>query len=297
MIKSSTLSYQSAGVFPVKLLMNKEWVESGKLRPLHLQIYPTNRCNANCPFCSCADRDRTQELPWEFLKREICKFAVLGGQAVTLTGGGEPLLYPQIEELLDLLFSFNIKIGMMTNGILLDSVENIGKLTWCRISAHNNFNRDIIDKFDVDWSLSYVWDGDKEKVQELVEFVNSNERITHLRIVNNINNPEVIPKFDNDEKVVYQNRENFDSGAEKCWMGIVKPLLNADGFYYPCCGVQYATEVLKQVPVEMKIGNSIEDIFNNQKPFDGSVCEKCYYKNYNDIFNMAKSDIKHLEFI
>jgi MoaA/NifB/PqqE/SkfB family radical SAM enzyme len=293
------LSYQSSGVFPAKLMASRAWIVDGQLRPIHLQIYPTNQCNANCSFCSCKNRDRNQSIPWTFLKEEIHAFAELGGQAVTLTGGGEPLMYPSIEELINLLDTLGIKIGMATNGILLDRIQNIGKLTWCRISANDmRFSRDVIDKFDIDWAFSYVWDGNYEKVRELINFTNSKERVTHFRIVNDINNPDAIPKFGDDSKVLYQNREEFTQGAKCCLIGLVKPVLNADGFYYPCCGVQYATAAVKHMPVDMIIGKSIKDLLYSQKAFDGSVCKKCYYNNYNELFNIASSSsLRHKEFV
>ncbi|MCX6113150.1 MAG: radical SAM protein [Proteobacteria bacterium] len=297
MTKSNPLSYQSAGVLPAKLVINQEWNYKNKLRPIHLQIYPTNKCNANCSFCSCAGRDKSQELDWGFLKKEIVTFAVLGGKAITLTGGGEPLMYEKISELIEFISSINIKVGLVTNGRLLGKTQNLDKLTWCRISSNDNFDRDIVNKIDIDWSLSYVWDGNSIKVKSLIGFSNENPNVSHFRIVNDINNPQDIPKFDNDEKVIYQAREGYDTGSKRCWMGIVKPVLNADGLYYPCCGVQYATNTSKQMPPEMVIGKTIKEVFDKQKPFDGSVCKKCYYKNYNDVFDLAKSDVKHLEFI
>lgn len=293
------LSYQSSGVFPAKLLASRGWLINGQLRPVHLQIYPTNQCNANCSFCSCKNRDKNQSIPWEILKKEVCAFAELGGQAVTLTGGGEPLMYTQIEELLDLLYTLGIKIGMATNGILLDRVKNIDKLTWCRISANDmRFNKDVIDKVDIDWAFSYVWNGDYARVQEIIDITNNKDRVTHFRIVNDINNPDSIPKFKNDNKVLYQNREAFTHGSRRCLIGLVKPVLNADGFYYPCCGVQYATDAVKHMPVDMIMGKSIKELFNGQRPFDGSVCKKCYYNNYNELFNIASSTtLQHKEFV
>jgi len=50
-------SYTAADAFPIKVLKNSI-LQNGKIKPFHIQLYPTNVCNLNCSFCSCANRNR-----------------------------------------------------------------------------------------------------------------------------------------------------------------------------------------------------------------------------------------------
>ena len=292
------LSYQSANSFPIKLVKNINWYR-GRIIPIHLQFNPTNKCNMNCSFCSCADRDISEEILLETAKHHFQVFKDLGGEAITITGGGEPTLHPDIEEMIDFLNNLDIKIGLVTNGAYLDCISNLDKLTWCRVSVNNGFDdkiKDVINLIPIDWALSYVMTDDYEKVQKLIDFVNINH-LTHIRLVSDIFEPKPIPKFERDEKVIYQDRTYYTRGG-KCYMGLIKPYLNTDGKYYTCCGVQYALpNKPRKMVEELCLGDDLEKIINEQKIFDGSICDKCYYSQYNDFIDLMLKNYKHLEFV
>ena len=68
--------------YPKKLVINKNALKAimdNKLYPIHPQIYPTNRCNLNCSFCSCSDRDKSKELDLEVIKKFILKYLNYSG--------------------------------------------------------------------------------------------------------------------------------------------------------------------------------------------------------------------------
>ena len=92
-------SYSSASVFPIKLLHN-EIIKDGKIIPIHVQLIPTNKCNLNCKFCSCGDRRKDLELTLEECKKVIDIVSKRGTKSITITGGGEPLLHPDINKII-----------------------------------------------------------------------------------------------------------------------------------------------------------------------------------------------------
>lgn len=294
------LSYHSASAVPIKLFFNKDWLENGKIKPTHLQLNLTNKCNLNCAFCSCKDRDKNAMLTFDNLVNKMTDFSSLGGQSVTITGGGEPLLHPDIEAIIDFISDLGIKIGLVTNGIKLHDIKNIDKLTWCRISlSHVNpikFDwKDIINRNHVDWAFSYVFTEDYISLQNTVNEA-KDLNITHFRVVTDINNPHELPQLANDSKVIYQHRTNYTQGSRNCWISLLKPYLDVDGNYYPCCSVQYQGYGAC-MPKEMCMGDDLKDIIDNQKKFDGSACQKCYYRNYNDLMELMIKKVDHLEFI
>jgi len=313
-------SYVAASELPIKLLCDESIhkdLKNNHIRPIHIQINPTNYCPFNCSFCSCADRNKELELSFNKIISITEKFVKLGAKAFTISGGGEPLTYPYISEYIDYLHCMNIKIGLVTNGILLKDRPFLSKLTWCRISLSDEHDlsdlslEKIIQPHYTDWAFSYVMT-DKfvnENFAKAVEFGNK-YNLTHIRLVENILDKSVydmrpIKQFlkdrgINDDIVIYQGRKNFTRGHKKCLSSLLRPAVDADGNVFPCCGVQYRK---RGSVLDMNLGDSmgidIDDIWANQKYFDGSSCDICYYSDYNDILNMMmdSDDIKHREFV
>ena len=162
-------SFTSASALPLKLmkLATTAVDYEGIIHPLHVQISPTNKCNLFCDFCSCANREVREELSKENMHRLIRDISASGTLAVTITGGGEPLLYQHLNYMVDELFSRGIRIGLVTNGILLGKTDKevLRKLTWCRISVSDDrdveellasVNVAVIKAPKVDWAFSYV---------------------------------------------------------------------------------------------------------------------------------------------
>lgn len=320
-------SYTAADSIPLKMLLDEDLlsniINKRTIPPIHIQLIPTNKCNMDCSFCSCSERTKDQELDFMLLKRivRICKR--LGTKAVTITGGGEPLLYLYFNNMIDFLYDLDIKMGLVTNGLVLHkaNLETLAKLTWCRIS--NGDERRFSDKYkenlttvvkacpNVDWAFSHVVSTtpNLEEITKIVAFANENN-FTHVRLVADLFTPENVDmagikkhlKDNNidDSKVIYQNRKEHTAGGD-CYIGYLKPLIGADANIYWCCGVQYALPVPhKDLPAELCSGPALEManyISESNKPLNGHQCVKCYYMNYNTILKALMSDINHKEFV
>src|SRR4051794_28074935 len=89
--------------------------------PFHLELQPTNRCNARCTFCCTAHFRHSEELPWSYLEKTLREEAARDLHFVRVIGGGEPLLYPQVREMYRVLSELPLKgTDLVTNGILLE---------------------------------------------------------------------------------------------------------------------------------------------------------------------------------
>jgi len=113
--------------------------------PVHVRIKPTNVCNHSCYFCAYRTdavslgqdmvvRDR---IPREKMADIVEDLVAMGVEAVTFSGGGEPLLYPGLAETITTLSEGGIRIGCLTNGSQLrgkvvDAFARHG--TWIRVS-------------------------------------------------------------------------------------------------------------------------------------------------------------------
>ncbi|HEV2096970.1 MAG TPA: radical SAM protein [Chthoniobacterales bacterium] len=96
-------------------------LESGKRlfdrKPLQCSLYVTDRCNLNCGYCTEYDNSRTHPTI-EQLKSWVRKIRDLGTMRIALVGG-EPLLHPQIVELVRYCREVGLATSLTTNGFLL----------------------------------------------------------------------------------------------------------------------------------------------------------------------------------
>jgi len=318
------ISYTAADTIPIKLILDKELLEStrkGIILPVHIQFMPTNKCNLNCPFCSCSMRDKELAMDFEDAKRIIDICAGLGTKAVTITGGGEPLCYPYFDELVNYFISRNIQIGLVTNGLLLHKAkaDTLQKMTWCRISSgddrafsrqySNSLHKAVSMAKNVDWAFSHVASSrpNMETIRRMILFANEHN-FTHIRIVSDLFNPEEIAldaikenlNGIDDSLVIYQGRKEYTTGGD-CYIGYLKPVIAPDLKVYACCGVQYASVIpARDMHMDFSLGNAYdlaEIIGKSRTPFSGEKCAKCYYDNYNQILSSMLKDIRHREFV
>lgn len=322
-MENKITSYTAANSLPIKIFKNETLIHnlcSKYIPPIHVQFIPTNKCNMNCNFCSCRNRNKSDELSLQQIS-QLCKnLKTLGCKSVTITGGGEPLMHPNIQNILELFTNNHIKIGLVTNGLLLNKLTSIDlkKIKWCRISCSDERNFKSLDAIiekavnndnNIDWAFSYVI-GDNfnpDNLNNYIKFANEHN-FTHVRIVSDLCNLSGCPDMEliksqvteNDNKVIYQGRKFFEPGQQNCWISLLKPLIGADGFIYPCCGVQYA-HLIEDLdnPKTMQMGKieNINELYKTQKPFNGSNCYRCYYKNYNDILSQMITPTDHVEFV
>lgn len=114
--------------------------------PVYIRIKPTNKCNHNCSYChyknAYLDLDEfnpADEIPREKMLETIDSMKDLGVKAVTFSGGGEPLLYPHIEETMERVLESGIDLSIITNGSLLSGkkAELLSKAKWVRLSIES----------------------------------------------------------------------------------------------------------------------------------------------------------------
>ncbi len=98
----------------------KNYKELETNRKNTLQIFITNNCNIKCQGCFArnAMKDDSNISIKEY-KKVITTFLKKGGKQINILGG-EPLLYPYLNELLDINRKYKIKTTIYTNGYYLN---------------------------------------------------------------------------------------------------------------------------------------------------------------------------------
>jgi len=115
--------------------------------PLLAHIIPMRRCNLACTYCNEFD-DFSKPVPIDEMYRRIDKLGSLGTAVVTISGG-EPLMHPELDDVIRRIRANGMIAGLITNGYLLvaERIQRLNRagLEWLQISI-DNVNPDDVSK-------------------------------------------------------------------------------------------------------------------------------------------------------
>jgi MoaA/NifB/PqqE/SkfB family radical SAM enzyme len=150
--------------------------------PYMAQIVPMRRCNLACTYCNEYD-DFSDPVPLDEMLRRIDDLGRLGTSVITISGG-EPLLHPELDQIIARIRRTGAIAGMITNGYLLmpDRIERLNKagLDHMQISIDNVMPDDVSKK-----SLKVL----DKKLQMLAEHADFHVNINSV-VGGGIANPE-----------------------------------------------------------------------------------------------------------
>lgn len=306
--------------------------------PIVLHIMPTEICNLRCVFCSVAQRGcegkTYPDLTLDQIKHVVNNLKKNGLKAIILSGGGEPTLYPQINELISFLKSEDLEIGMITNGTLLAthlSDESLNSFTWIRISINTlDYLADInIPKINSDKTtlgFSYIWnpltkDVTIKKIKKKIDDISAFSEVNYVRLLPDCNLEtndlekahEELHKIAQELGSPFFHQYKTHETPPECHLGRVHPVLYTDGFIYPC------DSLVLNSPAEDKkfhqdyslcYWDEVDNFFN--KEFNSSLlntkkCPHCVFArqnllltkliNSNDDLPDVDPTLKHVNFI
>ena len=145
-------------------------------------IIPTRRCNLACAYCNEYD-DFSPPVPTDEMIRRIDRLAYLKTAIVTISGG-EPLVHPEIETIIQRIRQHGMIAGMITNGYLL-TPKKIVSLNEAGLE-HLQISIDNIDPDHVSKKSLKVLD---KKLEYLAQFSDFAVNINSV-IGGGIQNPE-----------------------------------------------------------------------------------------------------------
>jgi MoaA/NifB/PqqE/SkfB family radical SAM enzyme len=161
------------------------WIAKGAIstdHPVMAHIIPIRRCNLSCAYCNEYD-DVSKPVPTDVMIQRINRLADLGTGVVTLSGG-EPLLHPELDEIIAAIRRRGVMAAMITNGYLLtpDRVKklNAAGLDHLQISIDNVMPDDVSKK-----SLKVL----DKKLQVLAEHADFHVNINSV-VGGGIHNPD-----------------------------------------------------------------------------------------------------------
>lgn len=230
------------------------------------------------------------------------------------TGGGDCTMYPYINDIIEFA-SYNYDgIGLITNGIKLGNIsyDNLGKLTWLRISLNS---LDYIDDFELNvpsnitLGFSYViTDLSNEAQLERVADYADKYNAAYVRIVPNCLSIEdiskstelVLPYLEKYPKFFFQKKKY--NVPKQCWMSYIKPFVNPDGYVYHCSATPLIdrkfTDKFRVCHID-DITTTWENAYGNAKAFNTCNCQegKCFFAEHNDLIEQVISPCSHKDFV
>jgi MoaA/NifB/PqqE/SkfB family radical SAM enzyme len=124
--------------------------------PVHVQLIISDYCNQDCSFCAYrmsgynsnelfkiidqngnTNNNPKRMIPWNKLKEIVEDCKNMQVKAIQITGGGEPTLHPNFDQLCELILNYKIDLSVVTNGLLLNKkrAKILSDAIWTRISV------------------------------------------------------------------------------------------------------------------------------------------------------------------
>ena len=256
------LSHTSNTVKLYKHLDCLQKLQLGIVSPIMVHMSPTHKCQMDCSFCCFKNRgDKTLDMPFEVLKEGIHQFYELGTRAVELTGGGEPTLYPYINETIEFLHGeLGLHMGINTNVASPQYVEHWEYFDWVRVSFNilddfDSINIDSICKSGAYVSGCYIWHdlSTIETFKRVVKFADEYKIVCRVapdciksaqEIDASVERLRGIIEIVGKSDYIFLSDFNIDTYRHnhKCFLHLIKPFFYTDGYIYPCPSTELAYE-------------------------------------------------------
>lgn len=289
--------------------------------PISCEIDPSNSCNLKCDFCMFRKwrENHREHLDLNLFIEAVGSLHKMGTASITFTGGGEPLMNPNYNIMAKIAKSLGFQIGLVTNGVLLNKVENIEDYLFIRVSL-DAYNKEDYKKVKGADQFDRV-------LQNITEALKINKTIGISYVVGPHNNKDLYkaenlanelgtsyiqikPSYINNSGKIFTDFEYPDgkSIATKrylpednipCTIAALIGIIGANGDVFYCCqgrGVKRLT-----------LGNLKEKSFKQiwterlaLRP-NVSLCPMCRYMNYTKAYKkiLEEGDLffKHRYFL
>ncbi|RXJ98214.1 radical SAM protein [Arcobacter sp. CECT 8986] len=123
-----------------KWVTSKYWEEKKSIYPLYVEISPYGGCNHRCTFCGVDYMGyQKNSIPFDTLKDTITNMAKNGVKSIMFAGEGEPLLYKDLDLIVEHSSSVGVDTSLTTNFVPLNkkAIEKcIENCSWIKVSLN-----------------------------------------------------------------------------------------------------------------------------------------------------------------
>jgi len=168
--------------------------------PEEVSFYIINNCNSDCLFCwdhspllkKRSGTWQNAKMDFSFFKKIVDELSELGTTRINILGDGEPLLHPEIGEMIKYAKSKDLQISIFTNGTMLDNIKDTINLVDYLLINVSAAKPETYSEIHTNFSS-----GDFEKVIEIIKRLSGKMRIDIVNVItkNNINEVEEMIKL------------------------------------------------------------------------------------------------------
>src|SRR5208283_4525421 len=114
------------------------WLEGKIIYPVYMEISPSGQCNHRCTFCALDFMEYQKRfLSTAPLLERLAEMGRCGLKSIMYGGEGEPLLHPDIVEIINHTGKSGIDVALTTNAVLLKeelAVQILEDMEWIKVS-------------------------------------------------------------------------------------------------------------------------------------------------------------------
>lgn len=268
--------------------------------PISCEIDPSNICNANCPWCLFKKYRQASKamLSWDTYLKLIYELKHLGTKSITFTGGGEPTVNPKFDQMVQVALDLGFEVGLITNGIRLDKVQNINKFKFIRVSLDASDTETYqkikgVDEFhkvicnircaltkNPTVGISYVVGPDNcddlQTMDELAELLG----VTYVQYKPMFIDGKPFNSYKTSKSKDVINTRRYSSSSLNCIIAHLTGIVTADGGVYYCCQGRGKIQFL----LGSLAHESFESLWRSRLTFAHNIqtrtCPPCRYGNY-----------------
>jgi len=283
--------------------------------PIHLSVFPTNKCQLKCEYCCFKNQERSdEELSFEDFRKSVNVLTKYGLKALELSGGGDPLLWNCFEEAVSYAHYNGLKLSLVTNGLELSniSIPVLEKFSWIRVSIQSVKYAENIDfkriPCNVRKSMSYIV-YNKESLDRLDDLYNySKDNNIVIRVASRrpskVKWEEMIPtklkRLENNGYPLVTFDKEYGS-PKGCYMTWIRAAIDWRGNFLPCPSIELSYESEGKIDESFAICkiNDLEEWIKNNPIHDmGYRCTFCNCgKETNDFIHSLLSDVEDKDFV
>lgn len=271
-----------------------------RFKKIYVEI--TNRCNLNCSFCSKSNRVKKDMSILEF-EKVISKIKDYTSY-IYLHIKGEPLLHPDLEEILNICSKNDISVNITTNGINIKSSKDI-LLNQCVRQVNFSLHSYAFDNPDdyINSINDYVLSASSLGKYSVYRFWAFNGAYTEnekrfISNLSNLYNMDVLKLLENSDNIKLSDNVYINKSREFIWPDINNDYYNesstcyalrdhigilSDGTVVPCCldgeGIislgNIYTDDLESILKSERFKNMLEGFKNNKKC--ENLCRHCNF--------------------
>lgn len=301
--------------------------------PVSFEIDASNYCQNRCSFCMFAEHIEANRVHLSMLSylRALIEIRDMGVKSITFTGGGEPLMNPNIREMIMLAVKADMRVGLVTNGVLLPivydilymleyvriSMDSATRETYLKIKGKDYFDMVCENVFNMRdhlygllgepqpaIGLSFVIvEDNKHEINEFHELADQ-LMIDYAQVKPELKvcDMETQTKDVDKSKFFLTERYNIDSkSTTACKLAGLIGIINATGKVYYCC----VHRGKKQFEIGDINDRNLTDIYSKVRPIfrpDLRLCTtSCRYMNYSKIYEQVRDKrfipLRHRKFI